>query len=77
MKIEQLINESVFELMEELDIILSDYELNLVAPEDLGEYQESQQDGNIATIYGCVYYSIEDAVRNALYKILNNYKIKE
>lgn len=73
-KKEQLVNESALQLMDEIDDILDDYGLNLVAPEDLDEYDKSKEDGNTAAIYGCIYYAIEDAVKVILRNILNDYK---
>ena len=65
-KIAELINESTFNLMEDIDEVLADYDLILVANEDKEDYEESLKDGNSATIYGCVYFDIEDRVKEAL-----------
>lgn len=65
--------EKVTEILEVIDNVLKEYKLTLVLPEDMKEYQETKEDCNEASIYGDIYYALEDALR----KMENNTEKKK
>lgn len=71
----EYIQEMASNLMEDIDEVLEKYDLNLVTNEDKEDFETSKtEEGNTATIYGSVYYDIEDVVKNTLRKMMKRKK---
>lgn len=55
--------EKVTEILDVMDDVLKANGLTLVLPEDMKEYQETKEDGNGASIYGDIYFALEEALK--------------
>lgn len=55
--------EKATEILDVMDDVLKANGLTLVLPEDMKEYQETKEDGNGASIYGDIYFALEEALK--------------
>lgn len=55
--------EKVTEILDVIDDVLKQNGLNLVLAEDLEEYEENKEQGNDASIYGTIYFALENALK--------------